>query len=163
LALDWLAKEQQLVDDAALVEPARSRFLAWALYLRGRIHLELGEAQEAEEAFALMLEKAESIRWQRAAIYAQLGLADAAVKLGKLDVARNLLREGLPVAERNKDRRCTASYQKALGNLAGERGQHAEALAWARKAKTNFDRLGIYPESAELDLLIAEEEERIKD
>lgn len=153
-ALRWLDKfEDELT--AAGDDPDLPREEVSALYWRGVILFALGDLDKARKVFEEVSARGQEIGWQRAVIYAQNWLADIAIHRGQLDEAEHLLRTGLPVAERNKDKRRAAFYQRSFALLEHKRGNREAARRWAEAALDGFERLGMQPEAKEMEALLA--------
>ncbi len=152
-ALQWLDRFETLLQHIEN-DVYRQREILSARYWRGVVLFHVGRLQEAEKLFEEVSAKGAEIGWQRAIIYAQNWLADIAIKSGDLDKAERLLHAGLPVAERNKDRRRTAFYKRSFAYLELKRGNVEIARRWAEKALDDFERLGMQPEMDEMKALL---------
>ena len=125
-------------------------------YRRGTILYETQCYDQAEALFREVIAQCEAIGWQRIAIHSQKWLADCGIAQGNLDEAEHLLKDGLPVAERNRDRRFAALYKRSLAYLEHKRGNQAASWRWAAQARDGFDNLEMYLEAEEMSQLLAE-------
>ncbi len=162
-ARHWLKKADQLVHKPSLSESERLRHKLTIKYYYGVMYIAKGDRKRAETYFNETLNGAHKIAWQRGMIYAQQFLADIAKAQGKFDEAERLLKTGLDVVERNKDRRRTAYYKRSLAYLALQQGRRNksdeqkkldEAINWAQQALDGFERLGMQPEVNKLHRLL---------
>jgi pentatricopeptide repeat protein len=149
-ALEWVARTEALHSEAQLGEPRHSRGWISFSYYRAVTFFETKKYDEAKRLFQEIIERGLVINWQRAIVYAQNWLADIAIARGELDEAERLLQVGLPVAERNKDKRRTAFYRRSFAHLARARGDKVAMRRWAGEARDGFDRLGMQPEMREM-------------
>lgn len=154
-ALEWFAQGQQTF---GLTDPQddkeRRRDAIGLIYWQAVAHFEGQNYDQAERLFQQVLEQGQIISWQRAINYAQNYLADIAIVRGNLEEADRLLRAGLSVAERNKDKRRTAFYKRSFAYLEHKQRNLAEAQRWASAALDGFDRLGMQPEAEEMQELL---------
>jgi len=159
-AHEWLAQSHQALQHVDLEGRQLKRDAISHAYWQAVAHFEAQNYGQAEQHFRHVLEQGQAIRWQRAVIYTQNWLADIAIEQGDLDEAERLLRTGLPMAKRNKDRRRTAYYKRSFAYLEQKRGNLAEARRWATKALDGFERLGMQPETEEMRELVEALQER---
>ena len=152
----WLDRAETLLEASAPAGIERTRQHIPNLYWRAVVYFEMGKYERAAPLFQQVLKLGQVIGWQRAVIYAQNWLADIAIVQGNLEEAERLLHTGLPVAERNKDRRRIAFFQYSLARLEQGRGDWEAALHWARQALDGFERLGMQPEAEETQKLVQE-------
>lgn len=150
----WLDLAEALVDKVFLEEREGVRRWISNPYWRAVAAYESKDYDRSETLFQQVMEHGRAIRWQRVVIYAQNWLADIAIVREKLDEAEHLLLTGLPVAERNRDKRRTAFYKRSFAYLEQKRGNLAEALRWAEAALDGFERLGMQPEIEETNKLV---------
>jgi LuxR family glucitol operon transcriptional activator len=144
----------QAVDAVEQVpDPLRTRFMLNIEYDRAAVFYWRGEFAVAREAFHSVMEKAKAFGWQWLVNYSQNYLADIAVNNGDFDEAERLLEPGLRVAERNKEKRRTASYKRSLAYLRQKQGRVDEALVWAEEALDGFSRLGVEQEIQKMERL----------
>lgn len=150
----WIDKEQEIFDGAVFPEPIHTREWIPIPYYRAAAFYETGDYERAIPLFQQVIQAGEKISWQRAVLYAQNYLADIATNQDDLKNAERLLQTGLPVVERNKDKRRTAFYKRSFARLEQARGNTTESLRWAAEALDGFDRLGMQPEAEEMRQLI---------
>jgi LuxR family glucitol operon transcriptional activator len=153
-ALDWFDYSEKLITESSIEEPQQSRLLITTLFYRAEACYKMGNANDAKLLMQKVVAKAHAINWQRAIIYAQNRLADTAILQGNLIEAVSLLRTGLPVAERNRDKRRIALYKSSYAHLARAQGNILEARQWATEAMDECERLGMQPEFEEMRQLI---------
>nr|WP_290665499.1 helix-turn-helix domain-containing protein [Ardenticatena sp.] len=153
-AIEWLDRCETLLAEVHLDEWERVRKWIPVPYYRAEICYRTQDHNQAEFLYQQVLEHGQSINWQRAVIYAQNWLADIAIARGELNQAERLLQIGLPVAERNKDRRRIAFYKRSFAYLEQKRGRLDAARRWAEEALDGFERLGMEPEAEEIRNLL---------
>jgi LuxR family glucitol operon transcriptional activator len=152
----WLDLSRELLADLQVAQREFVRYDIGNRYWKAAISYEAGEFCQAKELFCEVRDLGESIKWQRAVIYALNWLADIAIEQDDLNQAERLLQEGLPIAERNRDRRRTAFYKYSFARLERARGELVASRQWAEEALDGFDRLGMQPEVDEVRHLLAE-------
>ena len=159
----WLKRADRLVCQPGLSEAERPRHQLTIKYYYGVMYMAKGDRDRAERHFNEALDGAHKICWQRCVIYVQQFLADIAKGRGLFDKAEGLLKAGLAVAERNKDRRRAAYYKRSLAYLALQQGRRNktdkqkrldEMTHWAQQALDGFERLGMQPEVGKLHRLL---------
>ena len=154
-AYDWLERAQTLLNTEQLEEMTAGRFLVHILYYQGEICYKTENYDRAESLFQQTLERAQSIDWKRAIYLTRNWLADIAIKRGELDKAEQLLREGLRVAEVNKDKCRAAFCLRSLARLEISRENWRDAFYLATNAQHYFINLGMTIEANETQELIA--------
>ena len=122
---------------------------AAVLYWKGEIAL-------SRVVFSQVMENATTFGWQWLANYAQNYLADIAIQEGNCQEAEHLLGPGLTMAERNNEKRRTASYKRSFAYLCQKQGKIGEAISWARKAREGYEHLGVKREVQKMEKLIQE-------
>jgi len=157
-AAHWLrlAKELFLENELNLED---GDFSSWSLafdYFQAQIDFSNKDYSTAKLLFQKTIEGWANIDKQRSMNYSQRWLADIAIVQSDFDEADNLLNTGLPVAERNKDRRQTALYQRSFARLERARGNPEQAKEWGKRALAGFKRLGMTKDAAEMRALLAE-------
>lgn len=146
----WLRQKQTRLDQAGLEEEERHRQWIHNLYYEAEIYFKAGDFAQAKTLYQQALEQAIAVGWQRATIAIQNWLADVAIEQGNLEEAQHLLEQGLPVAERNKDKRCIAFHQRSFAVLEQLRGHLEQAQHWAKEAAEGFESLRMIPEAREM-------------
>ena len=96
----------------------------------------------ARAGFRSVMERGNEFGWQRIANYAQNYVVEIATQEGNYGEAEYLLEPGLTMAERNNERRRTASYKRSFATLRHKQGKFDEALRWAQDARVGYERLG---------------------
>ena len=152
----WLELAQTEFHQHEFSDEERIRRSIHLHYYGGVIRYETGLYQEAKDFFQRVMELSQAVNWQRAGSYAQNYLADIAIEEGDYTEAESLLQSGLPVAERNKDKRRTAFYKRSFACLELKRDDFARAKPWVMAALDGFDRLGMQPEADEMRNLLEE-------
>jgi len=153
-ALRWLDINKEIVNNVGYDEKWRSRDLTTTIYLEAQVYHSQNQCERAAELFRQVIKLAEEIGWFGSVNYAQNWLAEIAIAQGNLEEADKLLKIGLPVAERNKDRRRIACYQAAYARLEKARGNLQAVREWAKQAEDGFKRLGMKRKAEEMrDLL----------
>lgn len=143
-----------MLEQAGLEEGERQRQGIQSLYYEAEIYFKAGDYAQAKMFYQQALEQAIAIGWQRARIAIENWLADVALEQGNLEEAQHLLEQGLPVAERNKDKRSIAFHQRSFAILEQWRGDLDASQRWAEEAAEGFESLRMIPEAKEMrDLL----------
>jgi LuxR family glucitol operon transcriptional activator len=71
-----------------------------------------------------------------------------------LTLAEQLLQQGWPAAQRNKEKRLIALFRRSFVYLYQQQNNRADACTWAAEALDNFERLGMSSEIAEMQRLL---------
>jgi LuxR family glucitol operon transcriptional activator len=146
----WLETEQNLLEQADLEEQQRQRQWIHILYYKAKIYFKAGDYVQAKMIYQQALEHAQAIGWQRATNAIQNWLADVALEQGNIEEAQHLLERGLPVAERNKDKRSIAFHKRSFAILEQLRGNLEQVQRWAQEAAEGFESLRMIPEAREM-------------
>ena len=160
-AHDWLNKELSLLESAGLSERERQQQQVHILYYQAEICFRTGDYPQARSLYQQALELAIAVGWARATIAIQNWLADVAIELSDLESAQQLLERGLPVAERNKDKRSIAFHKRSFAILSKLQGNLEQAQRWATEAGEDFESLKMIPEAREMHTLLQSFEEVI--
>lgn len=155
-ALRWLARCEALKNNKCHDKRENTRHQIADEYWRAVIHYRNKEYDRAEKIFQELIEFAKTIDWLRAVLYIQNWLADIAIVHDELSKAEKLLQTGLPVTERNNDKRRIAFFKRSFAYLEQARKNLIEARRWGRQALDGFDRLGMHPEANEMRQLLEE-------
>jgi len=146
----WLTKAERILQVAHLEEATtHQRHLLTLQYFCGIIFLEKQDRTRAETCFRVVLAGTEALGWQRGTVSVWQFLADIARWRGEFVRAETLLKDGLAISERNKDRRRTAYYKRSLAYLLLQRDRHHkldEAIHWAQQALDDFEHLSMLAE-----------------
>jgi len=153
-AVHWLNVEENLLNNSPLEGRYYTRDRITNEYYKAKVEYEIGNYEMAKLAYKQILKKAEDINWQRAVYYIQGEVANIEIKEGNLNEAEKILKTGLIVVERNKDKREVAVYQGSFAELEKIRGNSLEARQWATKALEGFNRLGMRREAEQMNLLL---------
>ena len=165
-AFTWLERAEKLVNKTNLAKRELIRYQIYITYYKAEIHYwksnqdgtsetqEKELLQKAKELFQWVLDKGKEIGWQRFTNYAQNWLADLLIIENNLTQAEKLLKEGLFVAESNKERRRVGYYQASYARLETKRNNHEKAKQWANKALDIFDREEIEEDAREMRSLL---------
>lgn len=149
-ARDWLETELSLLESAGLSEREFQQQQVHIFYYQAEICYRKGDYVQAQTLYQQALEQAKAVGWKRAEIAIQNWLADVAIELGNLELAQQLLERGLPVAERNKDKRSMAFHKRSLALLSKVQGNLEQAQRWATEAAEGFESLKMIPEAREM-------------
>ncbi|KST63998.1 ATP-binding protein [Mastigocoleus testarum] len=153
-AEQWLERAESLLDSEEVPSSIAVRLSINISYYKGEIYYKTGNYKLSQELFQQIVDKAQTIGWQRAICLAKDFLADIAIQEGDLHKAQLLLTEALQVAKNNQDE-CTQAYTKrSLANLEQKRGNLKVACDWAKQAVRAFDKLGMLVELQETQALI---------
>ncbi len=150
----WLHQKQSLLERADFSEQERQRQWIHSFYYEAEIYFKSGDYDRAKSLYQQALERAIAVGWQRATIAIQNWLADVALEQGNLEEAQHLLERGLPVAERNKDKRCIAFHKRSFAIVEQLRGNFEQAHRWAEEAAEGFESLRMIPEAREMRALL---------
>jgi len=153
-ALYWFDQASMLLDAAQLNETEYLRAKANGMRYYGVLYYEQQNYDEAERCFQDVERQAQSIGWHRAIIYAQDYLANIATFRGQFDTAEEMLREGLAISKRNKDKRRTASYKRSFARLYQALGNLELARHWAHQALEDYERIGVHHSAEEVSTLL---------
>lgn len=151
----WIEIEKTMIEQADLPNRERKRLLLSVLYYHpGGISYRKGEYEQAKQYFLNMKTEASEINWQRMVTHTKNWLADIAIHQNRLDEAEMYFNEGFPAAERNKDRRRIALFERTKAYLEQYKGNIEGMKEWGLKALRDFQRLGMQPEIIELQALL---------
>lgn len=153
-ALHWLNVEENLLNNSPLEGRYYTRHRIANEYYRARFEYETGKYNTAKLIYKTILKKAEDIDWQRAVYHIQGKVAIIEMKEGNLNESENILKRGLIVLERNKDKREVYVYQSSFAHLEQIRGNYIEARKWATKAFEGFNSLEMRREAEEMNSLL---------
>jgi LuxR family glucitol operon transcriptional activator len=153
-AHQWLdtAEECLHASDLELFDLARER--TSMLFDRGENWLVMGEYTHAQDVFVEMLAEAEMSGWQRSIVHAQNWLAHTALLQKNYDSCYQYLSTGWPVASRIKEKRLMAYFERTYAYYYRETGDHVAAQKWAEDALDSFERLGMSPDTREMQTLL---------
>jgi LuxR family glucitol operon transcriptional activator len=153
-AHDWLdtAESCLLASDLEPIELARER--ASMLFDRGENWLVAGNYTRAQAVFTDMLAEAEMSGWQRSIVHAQNWLAYTALLQKNFALSHQYLSTGWPIASRIKEKRLMAYFERNFAYYYRETGDRAIALKWAEDALDLFERLGMPPDTREMQTLM---------
>jgi LuxR family glucitol operon transcriptional activator len=153
-AQDWLDCAEALLDQTELSEYQHDQQLVQIHYYRGMIFFKANQIERSQLCFAASCTLAKAIGWERAVRMAENWLADIAVYRGDLDIAEQMLVEGLRVGQMQDDPTRMAYIKRSFAELVQARGNDTEAKRWAIEALEIFDRLGMSAEVEEVQELI---------
>ncbi|TAF38821.1 MAG: hypothetical protein EAZ69_03015 [Oscillatoriales cyanobacterium] len=153
-ALHWSNVGENLLNNSPLEGRYYIRDRITNEYYKAKVEYEMRNYDRAKLGYQQILKKAEDINWQRAVYYIQGEVANIEIKEGNLSEAEKILKAGLIVVERNKDKREVAVYQSSFAELEKIRGDFSEAYQWATKALEGFNRLGMRREAEKMNSLL---------
>lgn len=153
-AHQWLDIGEDILCASKLepIELARER--TSLLYDRGENWLLMGEYIKAQETFQEMLEQGQISGWQRSIAYAESWLAYTALFQKNTDVSKQYIEHGWPVASRIKEKRLIAYFKRTFAYYYRETAQYPESFRWAEAALDAFERLGMSPDTREMQQFI---------
>lgn len=161
-ALKWLQRQEKLVNKAQLEEKEHIRHQVCIAYYQAEIAYwkwkntnNQADYNLAKDLFQWTFDKGKEIGWQRFTNYAQNWLSEIFIIENNLRQAEKLLKEGLFVAERNRERRRIGHYQASYARLEAQRKNYTEATKWGNKAIDIFDKEGIKEDAQEIRKLIS--------
>ncbi|MEC4983588.1 MAG: NB-ARC domain-containing protein [Oscillatoria sp. PMC 1068.18] len=158
-AENWLETANNLFNQCQglMNEDWRLSILHSLDFLQAQIFFCLGETGRAKEVIKKFMNVScyKGSR-QRGRLYVQNLWADVEISIGNFAEAERLLTTGLPVVERNKDKRRTALYQKSFAQLEKARGNLEQAKEWGMKALEGCKRLGMTRDAEEILVLLAD-------
>ena len=153
-ARHWLDRQEKYVIHADLIEHRHIRYFIPVRYHQAEVYFWEENHVDAKRIFQEVLESAERIGWNRVINSAQNWLADIAINQGDLQTAEQLIATGLPVAEKNKNKRRLARYQRSYAVLERKRGNLEKAQEFAIKARDGFNRYGMFQDAKEMQTLV---------
>jgi TPR repeat protein len=154
-ALQWLDRQQDLVNQASFEEQYLIRHQILIDYYRAEIiSYWRQDDDQAKHLFEQVIERGQKIGWQRFVNYAQNRLGDIAIIQGDLPKAEKLLKQGLFVAQHNKEKRRIAHYKASLVRLEKACGNLQKAHELAIEALKLFKREGITKDAEEMRSLL---------
>ncbi|MEY3870755.1 MAG: hypothetical protein RLZZ338_4649 [Cyanobacteriota bacterium] len=145
-APEWIEISKQIVNAPNYQEKWQKRDGISCIYTEAQIYYYQQEWEKAKEKLEEVIKQTEEIGWMRLMNYGQNWLADVAIEQGDLEKAEKLLKMGLPVAQRNKDRRRIACYQASFAQWEKKRGNLIASQEWVTLAKEGFEHLGMKQE-----------------
>jgi tetratricopeptide (TPR) repeat protein len=155
-AHQWIKVKQDMLQESGVEELERQRQQVQTLYYQAGIFFRAKDYIEAKKLYQQALKQAKEIRWQRAEIAIQNWLADVAIEQGNLEVAQQMLEQGLPVAQQNKDKRSIAFHHRSFALLSLRQGKLEKACSCAQEAALCFESLKMIPEASEMRSLFTE-------
>ncbi|MUG99163.1 AAA family ATPase [Scytonema sp. UIC 10036] len=153
-AYDWMKIKQNMLKQSGIDDLERQRQHIQTLYYQAKIFFLNEDYVQAKKLYQQALKQAKNIEWQRAEIAIQNWLADLAIEEGNLEVAQQILKQGFPVAEHNKDKHSIAFHQRSFAYLSQQQGNLEETRTWAEKAALSFESLKMIPEATEMRTLL---------
>ena len=153
-ATQWLERAKTMFDAESIEEPMATRFSIHLLYYEAGICDRMGWGDRAQNLYEQALEKARCQGWNRAVFLIKNWLADLAIKQRQFDKAREILEEGLRVAERNQDRSRAVFCQRSFAFLEKAKGNFPKARDWAIEAIKGFESLGLTLKAREVQVLL---------
>ncbi|MUG92087.1 AAA family ATPase [Scytonema sp. UIC 10036] len=153
-AYDWMKIKENMLNHSDVEESERQRQKIQTLYYQAKIFFLKKDYVQAKKLYQEALKQAKDIGWQRAEIAIQNWLADLAIEEGNLEVAQQILEQGFPVAERNKDKHSIAFHQRSFAYLSQRQGNLKQARYWAQEAALRFESLKMIPEAREMRTFI---------
>ena len=131
-----------LIDSLHVENPAQRAIRARAQGESGRIHMRLGQAAQAENAFRQAIDLLDGADDVATAIAVWTGLGAAQVLRNDLSSATTSLGRARAIAESVSDLYGIARIDLNLGVIALMRGQAASALPLLEGARDRFERIG---------------------
>jgi LuxR family glucitol operon transcriptional activator len=150
-ANQWFSEVTKLYQNLPPNDPRHPRIPIQILYYRGELHFKKAEFIQAQHCYEKAVEETRKIGWHRGMIFCQIWLALVAINLDSLPKAEALLKEALPMVEKNGDRRCLAFCKRAFALLKKAQNKSQEAKYWAALAREDFRHLLMHREMAEMD------------
>lgn len=146
LARNRLESAMAYAVDAVRAEESRgtenTRNLAQVVHQLGRVHLALGELGPAEESFLrtvrIVKEKSDSVGLS----HALLGLGEARLAKGALDLAETTLADAVDIAEDNRIPMVVGRINMVRGEVCRQLGRPDEARRCLQAAQERFIEVG---------------------
>ncbi|NMG18325.1 NB-ARC domain-containing protein [Brasilonema bromeliae] len=160
LAHEWIKIKQNMLKQSGVEELERQRQQIQTHYYQAKILFLTKDYVQAKKLYQRALKQAKDIGWERAEIAIQNWLADVAIEEGNLEVAQQILEQGFPVAECNKDKHSIAFHQRSFAYLLQRQGNLEQARTWAQEAALSFESLKMIPEAREMRTLLQAIEDR---
>jgi hypothetical protein len=151
VAMHYVEEKRRLLDDPEvrnnLGDMMVKRQSTWDPYYRALImYYSNPTPQAAREAGNLclgMFRIAQDIHWERQIMWAcDLG-ANLAMWQDDLPFAGNLLKQGHDIAQKNKDKRPLALFERGYARLFARQKDTASAMKWSQRAIRHFEELGM--------------------
>jgi tetratricopeptide (TPR) repeat protein len=117
---------------------------------KGKIAFKQQQFAEAEDIYQKVLMASDGIGWYRAYCYTCNILANINIDLGNFEKAQSYLEKGLPIAERNRNKRRIAYYKCSQAKIEMCTGNINLARELATEAGIIFIRLGMKHEIEEI-------------
>ena len=142
----WFNKAKESIEEIKLInnkdnKNAISRGEIRINYYLGEKEHRLGNYEQAKKYFQNVQDNASNINWLRLVSASKELLADIAIRNIKIIEAEQLLQEGMPIAERNKDVRRLAFYLRSWARLERLKGNFEVSLTYASKSLDLFEKL----------------------
>lgn len=110
--------------------------------------------QKSKKLFQNVLLQAQKIGWERFVNYTQCWLGKILIDEENFEKAKEILDEGLKIANNNSDTRRIAYFQKNLSTLHYKCGNLKETKEFAASALENFEEEGIEEDAQEMQELL---------
>ncbi len=149
----WLKIKLSMLKQPGVSELEGQRQAIQTLYYQGKMLFINGDYAKAKKLYQKALQQAEKIAWRRLATLIRNWLADIAIKENDLQVAQQILDQGLRLAELNFDIHSIAFHQRSFAYLFQRQGNLKLANDWAVKAAESFESLGMMPEARQMQNL----------
>jgi hypothetical protein len=160
-ALEWLQQQEQLVNEANLEQREHIRHQACISYYQAEIAYwkwkttaNQADYQRAKQLFQQVFDQGKEIGWQRFTNYAQNWLAEIFIIENDLNQAEKLLKEGLLIAQKSREKRRIGHYLASYARLEVKRPDYEKAKEYAEVAIDIFDKEGIKEDAQKMRDLI---------
>lgn len=155
-SLEYLERAKLFLGKANLEERERLRYQMIVCFHEGEVNYRQNNLQKAKYLFEEVINKGNTIGWQRFTNYARNGLLEILIENGDFERAEEILSSGLFIANQSKEKRRIGHYQASYARLEKKRGNREEAKNWANKALKCFLKEGIKYDADEIRSLLQE-------
>ncbi|GAB4472000.1 MAG: tetratricopeptide repeat protein [Elainellaceae cyanobacterium] len=146
----WLDQAVRLAQSDSLDPKERLTQQSRIDYYQGVVAFHKAAYQTAKQYFERAVAKAQQIDWQRVVQRSQNWLAEIALRQQDLPTAKDILNQGLAIAQASADLYQQACYQRSLAQVAQAEGDRPMAAYWGNQALQNFKNLNLAAESEEI-------------
>ena len=157
----WLQEIQTLLGKLPVsdnLDLKHNRIRARIPAYQGILLSKIGAHEQARDYYAIALDMAHQLNWKRQIAIMQCRLAENMAELTtepeQLESARNDMKDGLYMADKNYDRTHAAFCKKALAAITKAEKNLPEAKRWGQEAYEDFKVLGMERYAIEVDKLI---------
>lgn len=149
-AHEWLKVKQYMLKKTGVSELELHRQQIQTLYYQGKMLFIAGDYVRAKKLYQKALQQSEKIAWHRLTTLIRNWLADIAIKEDNLQLAQQILEQGLRLAQLNEDKHSIAFHQRSFAFLYQQLGNMELVQYWAIQSSESFESLGMIPEARKM-------------